>query len=146
MIERYCGREISTQVAKTQIIDGKRGNQNSYTHVTLHKPHSDQLVKEVQVHIEENFRQALQVSNLAAMVNITTRTLNRRFQSSIGMRPIEYIQAVRIEQAKRLLESGDVSIKSLAHQVGYDDISSFTRLFKRATGLTPKEYQDKFSR
>lgn len=146
LIERYCGREISTQVAKTQIIDSKRGNQNSYTHVTLHKPHSDQLVKKVQVHIEENFRQALQVSNLAAMVNITTRTLNRRFQSSIGMRPIEYIQAVRIEQAKRLLESGDVSIKSLAHQVGYDDISSFTRLFKRATGLTPKEYQDKFSR
>ena len=96
--------------------------------------------------MKKNFRQALQVSNLAAMVNITTRTLNRRFQSSIGMRPIEYIRAVRFGQAKRLLESGDVSIKSLAHQVGYDDISSFTRLFKRATGLTPKEYQDKFSR
>ena len=146
LIERYCGREISTQVAKTQIIDSKRGNQNSYTNVTLHKPHSDQLVKQVQEFIEENFRQAMQVSNLAAMVNITPRTLNRRFQSCVAMRPIEYIQAVRIEQAKRLLELGDVTIKSLAEQVGYDDISSFTRLFKRATELTPKEYQDKFSR
>ena len=146
LIERYCGREISTQVAKTQIIDSKRGNQNSYTNVTLHKPHSDQLVKQVQEFIEENFRQPMQVSNLAAMVNITPRTLNRRFQSCVTMRPIEYIQAVRIEQAKRLLELGDVTIKSLAEQVGYDDISSFTRLFKRATELTPKEYQDKFSR
>ena len=146
LIERYCGREISTQVAKTQIIDSKRGNQNSYTNVTLHKPHADQLVKQVQEFIEENFRQAMQVSNLAAMVNITPRTLNRRFQSCVAMRPIEYIQAVRIEQAKRLLELGDVTIKSLAEQVGYDDISSFTRLFKRATELTPKEYQDKFSR
>lgn len=146
LIERYCGREISTQVAKTQIIDSKRGNQNSYTNVTLHKPHSDQLVKQVQEFIEENFRQPVQVSSLAAMVNITPRTLNRRFQSAVAMRPIEYIQAVRIEQAKRLLELGDVTIKSLAHQVGYDDISSFTRLFKRATELTPKEYQDKFSR
>ena len=146
LIERYCGREISTQVAKTQIIDSKRGNQNSYTNVTLHKPHSDQLVKQIQEFIEENFRQSMQVSNLAAMVNITPRTLNRRFQSSVAMRPIEYIQAVRIEQAKRLLELGDVTIKSLAEQVGYDDISSFTRLFKRATELTPKEYQDKFSR
>ncbi len=146
LIERYCGREISTQVAKTQIIDSKRGNQNSYTNVTLHKPHADQLVKKVQEFIEENFRQSILVSNLAAMVNITPRTLNRRFQSAVAMRPIEYIQAVRIEQAKRLLELGNVTIKSLAEQVGYDDISSFTRLFKRATELTPKEYQDKFSR
>ena len=146
LIERYCGREISTQVAKTQIIDSKRGSQNSYTNVTLHKPHSDHLIKQVQEYIEENFRRALQVSQLAAMVNITPRTLNRRFQACVAMRPIEYIQAVRIEQAKRLLELGDVSIKSLADQVGYDDISSFTRLFKRATELTPKEYQDKFSR
>ncbi|NRD70338.1 helix-turn-helix domain-containing protein [Psychrobacter okhotskensis] len=146
LIERYCGREISTQVAKTQIIDSKRGNQSSYTNVTLHKPHADQLVKQVQEFIEENFKQPMQVSNLAAMVNITPRTLNRRFQSCVTMRPIEYIQAVRIEQAKRLLELGDVTIKSLTEQVGYDDISSFTRLFKRATELTPKEYQDKFSR
>lgn len=146
LIERYCGREISTQVAKTQIIDSKRGNQNSYTNVTLHKPHADQLVKQVQEYIEENFNEPIQVSSLAAMVNITPRTLNRRFQSAVAMRPIEYIQAVRIEQAKRLLELGDVTIKSLAEQVGYDDISSFTRLFKRATELTPKEYQDKFSR
>ena len=146
LIERYCGREISTQVAKTQIIDSKRGNQNSYTNVTLHKPHSDPLVKQVQEFIEENFKNPIQVSTLAAMINITPRTLNRRFQSSVAMRPIEYIQAVRIEQAKRLLESGNVTIKSLAEQVGYDDISSFTRLFKRATELTPKEYQDKFSR
>ena len=146
LIERYCGREISTQVAKTQIIDSKRGNQNSYTNVTLHKPHADPLVQQVQEFIEENFRQPIQVNRLADMVNITPRTLNRRFQAAVTMRPIEYIQAVRIEQAKRLLELGDVTIKSLAEQVGYDDISSFTRLFKRATELTPKEYQDKFSR
>lgn len=146
LIERYCGREISTQMAKTQIIDSKRGNQNSYTNVTLHKSHADQLVKQVQEFIEQNFQQPIQVSSLAAMANITPRTLNRRFQASVAMRPVEYIQAVRIEQAKRLLELGNVSIKSLADQVGYDDISSFTRLFKRATELTPKEYQDKFSR
>lgn len=146
LIERYCGREVSTQVAKTQIIDSKRGSQNSYTNVTLHKPHSDTLIKQVQEFIENNFEQPLQVSELAAMINVTSRTLNRRFQACVAMRPIEYIQAVRIEQAKRLLESGEVTIKSLAYQVGYSDISSFTRLFKRATELTPKEYRDKFSR
>lgn len=146
LIERYCGREVSTQVAKTQIIDSKRGSQGSYSNVTLHKPHSDALVKKVQGFIENNFRQTIQISHLATMVNVTPRTLNRRFQACTSMRPIEYIQAVRIEQAKRLLESGEVTIKSLAEQVGYSDISSFSRLFKSATELTPKEYQDKFSR
>ncbi len=146
LIERYCGREVSTQVAKTQIIDGRRGGQSSYTNVTLHRPHADTLIKKVQDHIENNFTHPLSVSQLAAMVNVTTRTLNRRFQASTAMRPIEYIQAVRIEQAKRLLESGAVTIKSLAFQVGYSDHASFSRLFKRATELTPKEYQDKFSR
>ena len=126
LIERYCGREVSTQVAKTQIIDSKRGSQNSYTNVTLHKPHGDTLVKQVQEYIENNFAQPLQVSDLATIVNVTPRTLNRRFQ--------------------RLLESQAVTIKSLAYQVGYSDLSSFTRLFKRATELTPKEYRDKFSR
>ena len=146
LIERYCGREVSTQVAKTQIIDSKRGNQSSYSNVPLYKPHADALVKRVQAYIEAHFRKRLQVSQLAAMVNVTPRTLNRRFQACMAMRPIEYIQAVRVEQAKRLLESGEVSIKSLAHQVGYDDTSSFARLFKRSTDLTPKEYQSKFSR
>ncbi|MGP9545644.1 DJ-1/PfpI family protein, partial [Psychrobacter sp. AOP7-B1-25] len=65
LIERYCGREISTQVAKTQIIDSKRGSQNSYTNVTLHKPHSDHVIKQVQEYIEENFQHSLQVSRLA---------------------------------------------------------------------------------
>ena len=68
LIERYCGREMSTQVAKTQIIDSKRGSQNSYTNVTLHKPHSDVLVKQIQEFIENNFEQSIQVSDLATMV------------------------------------------------------------------------------
>ncbi|AWT48968.1 AraC family transcriptional regulator [Psychrobacter sp. YP14] len=146
LIERYCGREISAQVAKTQVIDKKTGHQDSYTNVTLHTPHSDPVVSQVQAYIEQNFAEPLQVSDLAKRVNITPRTLNRRFQSCLSMRPIEYIQAVRIEQAKRLLESADVSIKSLAYQVGYHDLSSFSRLFKRATHLTPKAYQNKFAR
>lgn len=146
LIERYCGREIANQVAKTQIIDSKRGSQNSYTNIKLYKAHQDALVKIAQEYIEDNYQHALQVKQLAKVMNLTTRTLNRRFQSAINMRPIEYIQAVRIEHAKRLLESKNTNIKSLAENVGYDDISSFSRLFKRTTELTPKEYQNKFLR
>ncbi len=143
LIERYCGRDIASQTAKTQVIDSRRSSQGVYAAVKLHKRHHDSLVKEVQDYIEEHFANVLGVEEIAHHFNVLPRTLNRRFQTNIQMRPIAYIQAVRIEQAKRLLENDETNIKSLASAVGYEDASSFGRLFKRATGLSPKAFQDK---
>jgi len=143
LIERYCGREIAGQVARTQVIDSRRRNQSLYANVNLYKAHNDVLVRQIQDYIEDNFANPLSVNALCSQFNVVPRTLNRRFQGSVEMRPISYIQAVRVEQAKRLLEIGEINIKSLAAQVGYEDVSSFSRLFKRSTLLTPKEYQDK---
>ena len=143
LIERYCGRDIAVQVAKTQVIDSRKTNQSMYANVNLCKTHSDTLVTGVQDYIEDNFASAISVNSLCEYFNIVPRTLNRRFQASVKMRPVAYIQAVRVEQAKKLLELGDTNIKSLASLVGYDDYSSFARLFKRLTSYTPKEYKDK---
>ncbi|MFW8589537.1 GlxA family transcriptional regulator [Glaciecola sp. 2405UD65-10] len=146
LIERYCGREIANQVAKTQVIDSRRSDQRVYANTKLFKRHPDPVVAQTQDFIELHYKQNLNVADLAQKVSVTTRTLNRRFQAAINLRPIEYIQAIRVEQAKRLLETGQGNIKSLANLVGYEDTSSFTRLFKKTTLLTPKEYQDKFYR
>jgi len=146
LIERYCGREIANQVAKTQMIDSRRSDQRVYANTKVFKRHQDATVAFIQDYIETHYMQALSVKQLAQYANVTTRTLNRRFQASINLRPIEYIQAIRIEQAKRLLETGEVNIKSLANMVGYEDTSSFARLFKKLSLLTPKEYQNKFCR
>lgn len=146
LIERYCGREIANQVAKTQIVDSRRSNQSMYANLKLYKHHNDPLIQQVQEFVEENFSLPLSVSLLAEQASVTPRTLNRRFQKSVSMRPIEYIQAVRIEQSKRLLESGEFNIKALSNHIGYEDVASFSRLFKRYTQLTPKDYQNKFKR
>ncbi|MGB3725169.1 MAG: helix-turn-helix domain-containing protein [Glaciecola sp.] len=146
LIERYCGRDVANQVAKTQIIDSRRSDQRVYANSKMFKRHQDPIVAKIQDYIEEHYTQKLQVHALAQVANTTPRTLNRRFQAHANMRPVEYIQAVRVEQAKRLLEHGSVNIKTLAEHVGYDDTASFTRLFKKLTLLTPKEYQDKFYR
>lgn len=143
LIERYCGRDIAAQVAKTQVIDSRRRNQSLYANVNLYKSHTDPLVRQVQDYIEDHYASAITVASLCEHFNLVPRTMNRRFQASVNMRPLAYIQGVRIEQAKRLLEVGEANIKSLAGMVGYDDNSSFTRLFKRMTSLTPKEYKDK---
>jgi transcriptional regulator GlxA family with amidase domain len=143
LIERYCGRDIAGQVAKTQVIDSRRKKQSLYANVNLYKTHHDAMVRIVQDYIEDNFAIKMSINSLCEHFNLVPRTLNRRFQASIKMRPSAYIQAVRIEQAKRLLELGETNIKSLASKVGYEDTSSFARLFKRMTLLTPKEYKDK---
>lgn len=142
LIERFCGRDIASQSAKTQVIDSRRSSQSAYANVKLHKRHRDPLIREIQDYIEANYNQFLSIEKLCALFNLVPRTLNRRFQQSTTMRPIAYIQTVRIEQAKRLLEESQIQIKSLANLVGYEDTSSFNRLFKRQTGLSPKEYKD----
>jgi transcriptional regulator GlxA family with amidase domain len=77
---------------------------------------------------------------------MTERTLNRRFKQACGTTPIQYLQALRIEQARKLLETTAFSIEKIINAVGYEDLSSFTRLFKKITGLSPSQYRTKFKR
>lgn len=144
LIERYCGRDIAKQVAKAHVIDVQLSHQSAFANVRLLKQHQQAHLIKVQEYIEDNYQQPLSVSELAGMVNITTRTLNRQFQQWVNMRPIEYIQTIRVEQAKRLLEGGHKHIQSLALQVGYEDAASFAKLFKKSTGYTPVQYKTKF--
>nr|WP_136252333.1 helix-turn-helix domain-containing protein [Ningiella ruwaisensis] len=146
LIERYCGRDIANQVAKAHVIDTHRHNQSAYTNLRPLKQHNQAHIIKVQEYIEDNFAKRLTINDLAALANITPRTLNRHFQKYVNMRPIEYIQSVRVEQAKRLLESGFTNTQSIASEIGYEDITSFAKLFKNLTGLTPSQYRAKFHR
>lgn len=146
LIERYCGRDVANQVAKAHVIDTHRSNQSGFTNLRLLKQHQQPQIIKVQEFIEDNYHLSLKVSELADMVNTTTRTLNRQFQQWVNMRPIEYIQTIRVEQAKRLLESGHKHIQTLALNVGYEDAASFAKLFKKSTGFTPAQYKTKFHR
>jgi transcriptional regulator GlxA family with amidase domain len=146
LIERYCGRETANQVAKAHVIDVHRNHQSDYTNLRLLKQHQQPQIIKVQEYIEDHFSDALNVTELAKLVNVTTRTLNRQFQQWVDMKPIEYIQSVRVEQAKRLLENRQITIQQLANQVGYEDTASFAKLFKKHAGLTPAQYRIKFHR
>lgn len=146
LIERYCGRDVANQVAKAHVIDVHRSNQSGFANLRLLRQHQQPHVNKVQEYVEDHYYSALKVSELADMVNITTRTLNRQFQKCVNMRPIEYIQTIRIEQAKRMLEGGHKHTQTLALKVGYEDAASFAKLFKKHTGFTPAQYKAKFHR
>jgi transcriptional regulator GlxA family with amidase domain len=75
---------------------------------------------------------------------LTERTLLRRFRGSVGRTPVQYLQAVRIERAKRLLATGGESADEIAAMVGYADATAFFKAFRELTGLTPGEYRRRF--
>jgi len=83
---------------------------------------------------------------MAERAGLTSRTFARRFRASTGYEPMDYVQSLRIEEAKQLLETDDLNVEDVGHAVGYEDPTSFRRLFKRKSGLTPAAYRRKFAK
>ena len=106
--------------------------------------HGDDLVLRAQSLLLSNLRRTVQLDKLADRLGVTSRTLNRRFKSATGETPLEFLQKARIGHAKRLLETTNISLDDVVHRVGYEDTSSFRRLFKRTTSISPLEYRQRF--
>ena len=146
IIERNVDFETAMQTAKAFVIDYRRDSQLSYSLMRIAKPHQDEVVKTIQSNIEEDCTISLSIEDLALQYNVSQRTLIRRFNNALGMPPNTYLQSVRIERARKMLEESDFNIDTIMNKIGYEDASSFRRLFKKKTGLTPTEYRNRFSR
>jgi len=72
--------------------------------------------------------------------------MERRFKNATGETPLTYLQNIRVEVAKRLLENESRSFDEITYQVGYEDSSTFRKIFSKQTGLVPTEYRKKFQR
>jgi transcriptional regulator GlxA family with amidase domain len=146
LIERYCGHDVATTTAKAHVIDLARGGQAAYASIRSKKYHQDPEILAVQEWLEAHYAQPIQITQISALVNLSPRTLNRRFKLATEQNPLEYLQGIRIEAAKKLLEKSSDSPQRIVNKVGYDDLSSFTRLFNKHTGLSPTQYAKKFKR
>ena len=103
--------------------------------------HSDEAIIKVQDWIEENYNKHFSILDLATKFAYSERNLKRRFKLSTGLSPIQYLQNVRIEKAKRLLIASDRSVLDISYTIGYENCSFFIRLFKRTLGVTPKQWR-----
>jgi transcriptional regulator GlxA family with amidase domain len=146
IIERSIDFETAIQTAKAFVIDYRRDSQLSYSLMRIAKPHQDEMVNTIQATIEQDCTISLSIDGLASHHNVSQRTLIRRFNSALGMPPNTYLQSVRIERARKMLEESDFNVDTVMNKIGSEDASSFRRLFKKKTGLTPTEYRNRFRR
>lgn len=146
LIERYCGYDIAKASSKSYVIDMGRGSQAAYSSIPGKRYHQDERILQLQDWMDQHFQENLSVADLAKQANLTERTLKRRFKAATNETPIHYLQHLRIESAKKRLESASDSVEAITHQVGYENIASFIRLFKRLTKMTPSAYRARFSR
>ncbi len=146
LIEKFCGHEIALQCAKALILDIDRTSQSPYYVFNPQKNHEDELILEAQKWLETSYLSEFRIDDLADRSNITRRTFERRFKIATGNSPLNYLQRVRVEAAKRLLEKGANTFDEITYMVGYSESSSFRKVFKKHTGLAPKAYRDKFRR
>lgn len=144
LIELYCGREAAILSSKLLAIDMRPRTQLPYTIFSSQKAHNDRQILQIQHFIESESRRNPTLQSLAKRAGMSQRNFDRRFRKATGEPPSTYIQKLRVENAKRLLESTNDTVEEVADKVGYDDSRSFRRLFYKHTALSPKSYRAKY--
>ena len=145
LVEKFCGRQAAVQCAKTMILDLGRTAQTPYGSFLFPGEHGDTIIIEVQKWIEQQYTNSIDYGKLALKYGMSRRSLERRFKRATGITPLVYLQQLRVEMARRLLEESSLTFSEITYQVGYEDISFFRKVFVKLTGLRPKEYQQRFS-
>ena len=146
LIEKFCGKDIANYTAKMLLIDINKEPQSSYAIFSTQKLHTDKEILIAQKFIENNFTKHISLDQISSEVAISKRNFIRRFKNATGNTPIEYIQRVRVEAVKKSLETTQKTIEEIVRSIGYDDMTTFRKLFKRITGISPNEYRKKYTR
>lgn len=146
LVEKYFNREIAIYCSKIFQIDMERSSQSPFHVFQVQKNHGDELIAQAQTYIEENLGEKISFEALASKLATSRRNFDRRFIKATGNTPVEYLQKVKVEAAKRTLEKGRKTIFEVMYEVGYSDDKAFREVFKKITGLSPLDYRAKYNK
>jgi len=146
LVEKHAGREAALFCSKAFQIDIDRNSQSPFMIFKGQKDHNDESIKKAQEFIENNFQNKITVDELASMLALSRRNLERRFKKATANTVVEYIQRVKIEAAKQSLETSRENINEVMYKVGYSDPKAFRVTFKKITGLSPIQYRNKYNK
>ncbi|RYZ54831.1 MAG: helix-turn-helix domain-containing protein [Sphingobacteriales bacterium] len=146
LVEKYYDRQTAIYLSKIFQIEPERNSQSAFTIFTGQKQHGDTLILEVQEYIEQHISERISVEDMSARFAIGRRNFDRRFIKATGNTPVEYAQRVKIESAKKALESCRKTVSEVMYEVGYSDVKAFREVFRRITGLSPQEYKTRYNK
>ncbi len=145
IIARHANPGEALRITKVYLLKWHGEGQLPYASLIRRQPHADSVVRRVEDWLTKEFRRHGALADALAIAQIPERTLKRRFKNATGLTLIDYLQSLRVEEAKRQLETSDTAVDEISASVGYEDPSFFRRLFKRRTGLSPSQYRRMFA-
>jgi transcriptional regulator GlxA family with amidase domain len=144
LVARHVGPATAQALARFHLLQWHRDGQAAFQVFDPATDHGDAVVLDAQRWIAENYAIAAPVAEMVRRSRLSSPTFKRRFRAATGETTIAYVQRIRVERAKRALETGAAPVEEISWAVGYEDAASFRRLFKRVTGLAPGEYRRRF--
>ena len=144
LIKLFSTPDIATLCARTMLVDMNQEKQAPYRIVTRRALSNDRMIAKAQRWMTDHLHEAISIQQLADRLAVTQRTLIRKFKHELELTPLQYLQNLRIDQAKQLLEATALPLTEIVEMVGYTDISSFSRLFIKHVGISPAKYRQRF--
>ena len=141
LVDRILGRTVRMETARFILSDPAVSEARYFAGFAPRQAHGDSAELKAQEWVHMRDGRDVALASMAAAAGLERRTFLRRFANATGMAPIEYCRAVRIARARELLEFGNTPQKEIAQSLGYKDVPSFARVFRKATGLAPGAYR-----
>lgn len=146
LIEKYYDRETAIYCSKVFQIDLDRNLQAEFSIFNGHKKHDDDVIQKAQDYLEKNYTEKISIEFLSTKFNIGRRNFDRRFIKATGLTPLDYLQRVKIEVAKKSFENKRKNVNEVMYEVGYTDTKAFREVFSRITGMSPIDYKSKYNK
>ena len=146
LVRELAGEPAAATTARLMLVERRRGSQSPFIPAEpVVRAGGDAEIQRAMQYLDGHAGRKLAIAEACRALGISERTLARRFRASIGMSPLGYLQSRRVARAKQLLEETSLPLERILERCGYEDLSSFRKLFVRQVGMTPREYRSRFA-
>jgi transcriptional regulator GlxA family with amidase domain len=144
LVRELAGEALAAATGRLMLVERRRGSQSPFLVPNAAPEQAGSGIDRAARYLQQHAGKRLAIAGVCRELAVSERTLARRFKAGLGMSPLSFLQSQRIARARQLLESSTLPLERIVEQCGYEDVSSFRKLFARQVGMTPREYRLRF--
>ncbi|MGK2914912.1 MAG: GlxA family transcriptional regulator [Porticoccaceae bacterium] len=141
VIYRWYGGAVANLVQRNFFHEIRDSFEPSHYFTEDVEQHPDEDILQAQIWLQDHFQKPVSIAALAQQFGMSVRTFNRRFKGALGRSPLDYLQSLRLNSIKNLLQYTNLTLGEIAHRCGYQDVAHLTHLFRRHFHTTPGQYR-----